>query len=86
MATLEELQWQQQMVQRKQHLKRTLRVVVRIHDEWLHTWFRRSESSFLPLWLAWLLYHARWQRICELEEELKQLEEQLAASKQHHQS
>ena len=86
MATLEELQWQQQMVQRKQHLKRTLRVVVRIHDEWFHTWFRRGDPSFLQLWLAWLLYHARWQRICELEEELKQLEEQLAASKQHHQS
>ena len=85
MATLEELQWQHQMVQRTQHLMRRLRVVVCIHDEWLHTWFRRGHPSSCQLWFAWLLYHARWQRICELEEELKQLEERLAASKQHHQ-
>ena len=86
MATLEMLQWQKQLVQRRQHLKRKLRVVIRIHDDWFHTWCRRGDPSYLQLMLAWESYHARCQRICQLEEELMQLEEQLAAVKHHHQS
>ena len=92
MATLEELQRHKQLVQRTQHLRRKLRVLVREHDDYLHTWFRRGDPSDLQLWLASQLYHARWQRICKLEEQLKQLEEQrrqlqeqLAVAKQHHQ-
>ena len=80
MATLEMLQWQKQLVQRR------LRVVIRVHDDWFHTFFRRGDPSWEHLMLAWEFYHARCQRICQLEEELMQLEEQLAAVKYYHQS
>ena len=80
MATLEMLQWQKQLVQRR------LRVVIRVHDDWFHTFFRRGDPSWEHLMLAWEFYHARCQRISQLEEELMQLEEQLAAVKYYHQS
>ena len=79
------LQWQKRLVQRRQHLKRKLRVVIRIHDDWFHTWCRRGDPSYEQLMLAWECYHTRYQRICQLEEELMQLGEQLTAVKHHHQ-
>ena len=87
MATLEELQRQQQLVQQQtQQLRQRLRDLRREYDDYLETRLRREMFSEVQLAEATELHRARCAEILQLEEQRKQLEEQLAAAKQHHQS